>query len=61
MLSLKQGPAEVVKAIQLNHDLINTPCVGMPNNFAFTSNQLNLAHIREWDSGENFSKFPKYK
>lgn len=52
MLSLKQGPSQIVDAIKLNHELINTPCVGTEGNFAFTSNQLNLAHVREWDSCE---------
>lgn len=52
MLSLNQGPSHILDAIKLNHELFNTPCVGSSTNFAFTSHQLNLAHVREWDSGK---------
>lgn len=54
MMSLKQGPQEIVDAIHVNHELFNTPRVGHPENFAFTSNQLNLAHMRKWDSSTLF-------
>lgn len=51
MMSFRQGPPNIVRASKLNHELLNTPAVGVNDNFAFTANQLNLAHIREWDSG----------
>lgn len=52
MVSLKQGPKLAVDAIKLNHELLNTPRIGTENNFAFTSNQLNLAHATEWNSSK---------
>lgn len=50
--SFKQGPSEIIDAVMLNHQIFNTPCVGTPENFAFTSHQLNLAHVKEWKSGQ---------
>lgn len=55
IISLKQGPPSIVDAIRLNHRLVNTPSLGIESNFAFTSNQLNLAHVREWDSCESLT------
>lgn len=52
MLSFQKGPPSVIGAVKMNHELVNTPCVGTEGNFAFTANQLNLAHIREWNSSK---------
>ena len=50
MTSMRQGPPEILKNIQLNADFINAPSLGVDDNIAYTAAQLNIAPAQAYGS-----------
>lgn len=50
MASMEAGPPHVIEHLRINAELINTPALGVENNVAHTTAQLNIAPAQHPDS-----------
>ena len=51
MTSMEVGPPHVIENIRINAELINTPALGVDNNVAHPTAQLNIVPAQQPDSG----------
>lgn len=67
--SLIAGPDEVSESLRINHELLNLPSIGVPDNKFFGANQLNIApaeasisgiHSSQHRSYLSFTPFPRF-
>jgi hypothetical protein len=50
MASMEAGPPHIIENIRVNAELINTPPLGVANNIAHPTAQLNIAPAQSPDS-----------